>query len=88
MKMAKSAEDAPGQRRQAAAAPLRQLGDYQILREMGRASSDRQRNEPLRSAVRNAEANWNESGWLVVVRHCITSRPRTKMKWTIKSATS
>src|SRR6266540_5089714 len=40
MEKAKSADDAPGQRRQAkasaAAAPLQQLGDYQILREVGR----------------------------------------------------
>ena len=40
MEKAKSADDTPGQRRQAkasaAAPPLRQLGDYQILREVGR----------------------------------------------------
>src|SRR6516225_10031236 len=40
MEKAKSADDAPGQQRQAkasaAAAPLSQLGDYQILREVGR----------------------------------------------------
>jgi WD40 repeat protein/serine/threonine protein kinase len=40
MEQAKSAEDSPGQQRQAkasaAAAPLQQLGDYQILREVGR----------------------------------------------------
>src|SRR5438477_698296 len=40
MEKAKSADDAPGQRRpakaSAAAAPLQQLGDYQILREVGR----------------------------------------------------
>src|SRR5204863_6478003 len=41
MEKAKSADDASGQRRQAralaaAAAPLQQLGDYQILREVGR----------------------------------------------------
>jgi eukaryotic-like serine/threonine-protein kinase len=39
MEQAKSAADAPGHRRPAkgsAAAPLRQLGDYQILREVGR----------------------------------------------------
>ncbi len=40
MEKAKSADDPPGQRRQgqgsAAAPPLRQLGDYQILREVGR----------------------------------------------------
>ena len=40
MEKAKAAEDTPGQRRQAraavAAAPLQQLGDYQILREVGR----------------------------------------------------
>src|SRR4029077_9493958 len=36
MERAKLAEEAPGQRRQAAAAPLRQLGDYEILREVGR----------------------------------------------------
>jgi WD40 repeat protein/serine/threonine protein kinase len=40
MEQAKSADDTSGQRRQAkasaSAAPLRQLGDYQILREVGR----------------------------------------------------
>jgi formylglycine-generating enzyme required for sulfatase activity len=40
MEKAKSADDSPGQRRPAkampAAAPLQQLGDYQILREVGR----------------------------------------------------
>src|SRR5262249_33644427 len=40
MEQAKSADDTPGQQRQAkgsaTAAPLRQLGDYQILREVGR----------------------------------------------------
>jgi WD40 repeat protein/serine/threonine protein kinase len=40
MEQAKSAADTPGQRQQAQAAagvaPLRQLGDYQILREVGR----------------------------------------------------
>jgi WD40 repeat protein/serine/threonine protein kinase len=40
MEKAKSADDGPGQQRQAkvpaAAAPLQQLGDYQILREVGR----------------------------------------------------
>src|SRR5262249_23644206 len=40
MEQAKPAEDGPGQRLQpkasAAAVPLRQLGDYQILREVGR----------------------------------------------------
>jgi serine/threonine protein kinase/formylglycine-generating enzyme required for sulfatase activity len=36
MEKAKSAEDTPGPRRQPTAAPLRQLGDYQILREVGR----------------------------------------------------
>jgi urea transport system substrate-binding protein len=40
MEKAKSADDSPGQRRQATAAaapaPLQQLGDYQILREVGR----------------------------------------------------
>jgi eukaryotic-like serine/threonine-protein kinase len=37
MENAKSADDAPAQRRPAtAAAPLQQLGDYQILREVGR----------------------------------------------------
>jgi serine/threonine protein kinase len=39
MEKAKSADDAPGQplpARAAAAAPLQQLGDYQILREVGR----------------------------------------------------
>src|SRR6516164_416948 len=40
MEKAKAADDAPHQRRQAkaaaAAAPLQQLGDYQILREVGR----------------------------------------------------
>src|SRR5262245_39522712 len=40
MEQAKSAGDTPGQRRQAQAAfaapPVRQLGDYQILREVGR----------------------------------------------------
>jgi WD40 repeat protein/serine/threonine protein kinase/tetratricopeptide (TPR) repeat protein len=40
MEKAKSADDTPGQQRQAkvstAAAPLQQLGDYQILREVGR----------------------------------------------------
>ena len=38
MERAKSADDAPGQRRRQAATapPLRQLGDYQILREVGR----------------------------------------------------
>src|SRR5215472_9335211 len=37
MERAKSMEDSPGPNRPAqAAAPLRQLGDYQILREVGR----------------------------------------------------
>jgi hypothetical protein len=40
MEQAKSAEDSPGRQRQAkasaAAPPLQQLGDYQILREIGR----------------------------------------------------
>src|SRR5947199_8050335 len=39
MEKAKSADEAPGERRPAkasAAAPLQQLGDYQILREVGR----------------------------------------------------
>jgi len=45
MEQAKSAEDAPGQRRQADAAPLRQPGDCRTLREAGRESSDRRRNE-------------------------------------------
>jgi hypothetical protein len=40
MEQAKSGDDSPGQRRQAkaraAATPLQQLGDYQILREVGR----------------------------------------------------
>src|SRR5262249_11828437 len=40
MEKAKAADDSPGQRRRArvsaAAAPLQQLGDYQILREVGR----------------------------------------------------
>src|SRR5438067_7923620 len=40
MEKAKSADDPPGQRRQArasaAAVPLQQVGDYQILREVGR----------------------------------------------------
>src|SRR2546426_7663848 len=40
MEKARSADDTPGQRRPAKAAaaapPLRQLGDYQILREVGR----------------------------------------------------
>src|SRR5437867_12820694 len=37
MEKAKAADDASEQRRQAPAAPpLRQLGDYQILREIGR----------------------------------------------------
>src|SRR4051794_32670085 len=40
MEQIKSADDSPGQRHQAnasvAAPPLRQLGDYQILREVGR----------------------------------------------------
>src|SRR5712671_1033725 len=40
MEKAKSTDDSPGQRRQAkammAAMPLQQLGDYQILREVGR----------------------------------------------------
>src|SRR5262245_56146373 len=40
MEKAKAAEDSPSQRRQAetsaAAVPLQQLGDYQILREVGR----------------------------------------------------
>jgi WD40 repeat protein/serine/threonine protein kinase len=36
MERAKFADDAPGQWRQASAPPLRQLGDYEILREVGR----------------------------------------------------
>jgi hypothetical protein len=36
MEKAKSGDDTPGPRRQAAAPPLRQLGDYEILREVGR----------------------------------------------------
>jgi hypothetical protein len=60
MEQAKSAEDTPGQRRQADAAPLRQIGDCQTLREVGRGgrgreSSDRQRNEQLRAPVRDTE---------------------------------
>jgi hypothetical protein len=56
---AKSTDDTPGQRRQATTTlPLQQLGDYQILREVGRGgrgreSSDRQRNEQLRAPVRH-----------------------------------
>ena len=60
MEQAKSAEDTPG-RRQAEAAPLRQLRDCQTLREVGRGgrgrvSSDRQRKEPLRAPVRPTSA--------------------------------
>src|SRR5215813_10193716 len=36
MEKAKAADDTPGQPRQATAAPLQQLGDYQMLREVGR----------------------------------------------------
>src|SRR5439155_2350495 len=36
MEKAKSADDSPGPRHPTGAAPLRQLGDYQILREVGR----------------------------------------------------
>jgi hypothetical protein len=59
MEQAKSAEDTPG-RRQAEAAPLRQLRDCQTLREggrggRGRVSSDRQRKEQLRAPVRHTE---------------------------------
>jgi WD40 repeat protein/serine/threonine protein kinase len=36
MEEAKSADDTPGPRRPAVAVPLQQLGDYQILREVGR----------------------------------------------------
>jgi hypothetical protein len=58
MEQFRSAEDTSGQRRQADAAPLRQLGDCQTLREVGRggngrASSDRQRNQQLRAPVRD-----------------------------------
>jgi hypothetical protein len=62
MEKAKSPDDSWGRRRPdapaAAAVPLRQLGDYQILREvgrggMGREAFDRQRNERLRAPVRN-----------------------------------
>ena len=57
MEQTKSTEDTPGQRRQAEAAPLRQPGDCQTLREVGRGgrgrvSSDRQRKEQLRAPVR------------------------------------
>ena len=57
MEQAKSAEDTSG-RRQAEAAPLRQLRDCQTLREVGRdgrgrVSSDRQRKEQLRALVRH-----------------------------------
>jgi hypothetical protein len=60
MEQAKSAEDTPGQRRQADAAPLRQVGDCQTLREAGRGgrgreSSDRQRDEQLRAPVQDTE---------------------------------
>jgi hypothetical protein len=62
MEKAKSADGAPVQRRQADAAPLRQLEDYQVLREVGhggrsRASSGRQRKEQLRAAVRDTEVS-------------------------------
>ena len=58
---AKSADDSAGQRRQADAAPLRQLGDCQTLREVGRGgrgrvSSDRQRKEQLRAPGRYTSA--------------------------------
>jgi hypothetical protein len=65
MEKAKSSDGAPGQQRQAtipaAAAPLRQVGDYQILREVGRGgrgreASERQRNERLRAPVRHTSA--------------------------------
>ena len=54
MEKAKSGDDPSGQRRQVkaavAAVPLQQLGDYQILREVGRgaawASSTRRSNAP------------------------------------------
>jgi formylglycine-generating enzyme required for sulfatase activity/serine/threonine protein kinase len=36
MEQAKTADDSPGQQRPASTPPLRQLGDYQILREVGR----------------------------------------------------
>src|SRR5262249_34075334 len=36
MEKAKAPDDSPAQRRPAAAPPLQQLGDYQILREVGR----------------------------------------------------
>src|SRR5438270_13960408 len=36
MEKAKSADDSPGQRHPATTAPLQQLGDYRILREVGR----------------------------------------------------
>ena len=57
MEQAKSAEDTPGTGAKAAVLSLRQLGDYQILREigrggMGRESTDRQRQEQLRALVR------------------------------------
>jgi hypothetical protein len=60
MEQAKSAEDTPGQRRQADAAPLRQPGDCQTLREVGRGgrgreSSDRQCNEQLCAPGRDTE---------------------------------
>ena len=60
MEQAKSAEDTSG-RRQAEAAPLRQLRDCQTLREVGRdgrgrVSSDRQRKEQLRAPVRHTSA--------------------------------
>jgi hypothetical protein len=42
MEQAKSAEDNPGQRRQADAAPQRQLGDCQTLRELGRGGRGRE----------------------------------------------
>jgi hypothetical protein len=61
MEQAKTAEDTRGQRRQADAAPLRQLGDCQTPREVGRGgrgreSSDRQRNGRLRAPVRDTSA--------------------------------
>jgi hypothetical protein len=62
MEKAKSADDTSGQRRQprVVAPPLRQPGDYQILREVvrggrGRESSDRQRHEQLRAPVSHTE---------------------------------
>jgi hypothetical protein len=62
MEKAKAAGDTSGEGAKAAVPSLRQLGDCQTLREVGRGGrgrepSDRQRKEQLRSSVRPTEVS-------------------------------